>query len=128
MWQGPPTSVPPAPAAGVGSLLAEDLPATALCGLATLAARFSTATILFDAIFVPSDNRIVEAGRIRDRPDVAYCRPHDETATAVTLKEVRIDGQQRTLVVGRAAPNGLSPIAPPTLLRQSQPATLAQPR
>jgi hypothetical protein len=95
-----------APAAGVDTLLAEDLPATALRGLATLAARFSAATILFDAIFVPSDNRIVEEGRIPGRPDVAYRWAHDETATAVTLR-VLVDGQWRTLAVGGAAPNGL---------------------
>jgi hypothetical protein len=98
--------VPPAPATGVGSLLAEDLSATALRGLAALAARLSAATILFDAIFVPSDNRIVEEGRIPGRPDIAYRWAHDETETAVTLK-VLIDGQWRTLAVGGAAPNGL---------------------
>ena len=96
----------PPPAAGVGSLLASDLSATALDGLATLAARFSAATIFFGAIFVPSDNRIVEEGRIPGRPDVAYRWAHDETATAVTLK-VLIDGQWRTLAVGGAAPDGV---------------------
>jgi len=95
-----------APAAGVDSLLAEDLSATALRGLAMLAERFSVATILFDAIFVPSDNRLVEEGRIPGRPDVAYRWAHDETATAVTLK-VLVDGQWRTLAVGGAAPDGL---------------------
>ncbi len=98
--------VPSAPVAGVGSLLAEDLSATALDGLAMLAARFSAATILFGAIFVPSDNRIVEEGRIPGRPDIAYRWAHDETATAVTL-EVLIDGQWRTLAVGGAAPDGV---------------------
>jgi len=101
-----PAFVPPAPTASVGSLLAEDLSATALRGLATLAARFSAATILFDAIFVPSDNRLVEEGRIPGRPDIAYRWAHDETATAVTLN-VLVDGQWRTLAVGGAAPNGL---------------------
>jgi len=95
-----------APAAGVDTLLAEDLSATALRGLAMLAARFSAATILFDAIFVPSDNRLVEEGRIPGRPDIAYRWAHDESETAVTLK-VLIDGQWRTLAVGGAAPNGL---------------------
>ena len=95
-----------APATGVDTLLAEDLPATALRGLAALAARFSAATILFDAIFVPSDNRLVEEGRIPGRPDIAYRWAHDETATSVTLK-VLVDGQWRTLAVGGAAPNGL---------------------
>jgi hypothetical protein len=87
------------------TLLAEDLSATALRGLAALAARFSAATILFDAIFVPSDNRLVEEGRIPGRPDITYRWAHDETATAVTLK-VLVDGQWRTLAVGGAAPDG----------------------
>jgi hypothetical protein len=100
-----PAFLPPLPAAGAGSLLAEDLSATALRGLAMLAARLSAATILFDAIFVSSDNRIVEEGRIPGRPDIAYRWAHDETATAVTLK-VLIDGQWRTLAVGGAAPDG----------------------
>ena len=80
--------------------------ATALRGLATLAARFSAATILFDAIFVPSDNRPVEEGRIPGRPNIAYRWAHDESERAVTLK-VLVDGQWRTLAVGGAAPNGL---------------------
>ena len=87
-------------------MLAEGLSDAALRGLATLAARFSAATILFGAIFVPSDNRIVEEGRIPGRPDVAYRWAHDETATAVTLK-VLIDGEWRTLAVGGAGPDGL---------------------
>ncbi len=101
-----PAFVPPLPAAGVSSLLAGDLSATALRGLAMLAARLSAATILFDAIFVPSANRIVEEGQIPDRPDIAYRWAHDETETAVTLK-VLIDGQWRTLAVGGAAPDGV---------------------
>jgi hypothetical protein len=101
-----PAFVPPAPAAGAGSLLAEDLSATALRGLAMLAARLSAATILFDAIFVSSDNRIVEEGCIPGRPDIAYRWARDETATAVTFK-VLIDGQWRTLAVGGAAPDGV---------------------
>jgi hypothetical protein len=101
-----PAFVPPLPAAAVSPLLANDLSATALRGLAMLAARLSAATILFDAIFVPSDNRIVEEGRLPGRPDVAYRWAHDESATAVTLK-VLIDGQWRTLAVGGAPPDGL---------------------
>jgi hypothetical protein len=101
-----PAFVPPAPAAGAGSLLAGDLSAATLDGLAALAVRFSAATILFGAIFIPSANPIVEEGRIPGRPDVAYRWAHDESATAVTLK-VLIDGQWRTLAVGGAAPNGL---------------------
>ena len=60
-----------APATGFYSLLAEDLSATALNGLATLAARFSVPAALFGAIFIPSANPIVEEGRIPERPDVA---------------------------------------------------------
>ena len=55
---------------------------------------------------MPSDNRLVEEGRIPGRPDIAYRWAHDESETAVTLK-VLIDGQWRTLAVGGAAPNGL---------------------
>jgi hypothetical protein len=95
-----------APAAGIDTLLAEDLSATAMRGLAALAARFSAATILFDAIFVPSDNRMVEEGRIPGHSDIAYRWAHAESSTAVTLK-VLIDGEWRTLAVGGAAPNGL---------------------
>jgi hypothetical protein len=101
-----PAFVPPLPAAAVSPLLANDLSATALRGLAMLAARLSAATILFDAIFVPSGNRIVEEGRVPDRPDIAYRWAHDESATAVTLK-VLIGGQWRTLAVGGAAPDGV---------------------
>ena len=95
-----------APVAGLDSLLGESLSAGALRGLATLAARISAATILFDAIFVPSDNRLVEEGRLPGLPDVAYRWARDESETAVALK-VLIDGQWRTLAVGGAAPNGL---------------------
>ncbi len=101
-----PAFVPPLPAAAVSPLLANDLSATALRGLAMLAARLSAATNLFDAIFVPSDNRIVEEGRLPGRPDVTYRWAHDESATAVTLK-VLIDGQWRTLAVGGAAADGV---------------------
>jgi hypothetical protein len=82
------------------------LSVTALRALAAFAARLSAATILFDAIFVPSDNHLVEEGRIPGRPNVAYRWAHDESERAVTLK-VLVDGQWRTLAVGGAAPNGL---------------------
>jgi hypothetical protein len=97
---------PSAPAASVDSLLAEDLSANALRALATLAARFTVATILFDAMFIPSASRIVEEGRLPGRPDVAYRWAHSESETAVTLK-VLIGDEWRTLAVGGAAPNGL---------------------
>ena len=93
-----------APATGFDFLLAEDLSATALNGLATLAARFSVPAALFGAIFIPSANPIVEEGRIPERPDVAYRWAHDETASAVTLKAL-IEGQWRTLAVGGAGLN-----------------------
>ncbi len=94
----------PAPTAGVGSLLASDLSATALDGLARLAARLSTATILFGAIFVPSDNLIVDEGLVPGRPDMSYRWARDETS--VTFK-VLIDGQWRTLTVGSLGPGGV---------------------
>jgi hypothetical protein len=97
---------PAAPTVSASPLLAEDLSVTALRALAALAARLSAAAILFDAIFVPSDNHLVEEGRIPGRPDIAYRWAHDESERAVTLK-VLIDGQWRTLAVGGAAPNGL---------------------
>jgi hypothetical protein len=99
-----PAFVPPAPAAGVGSLLAGDLSATALDGLATLAGRLSVATILFGAIFVPSDNRIVDEGPVPGRRDMTYRWARDETT--VTFK-VLIDGQWRTLTAGRLGPDGV---------------------
>jgi hypothetical protein len=95
---------PAAPTVSVSPLLAENLSVTALRALAAFAARLSAATILFDAIFVPSDNRLVEEGRIPGRPDVAYRWAHDESERAVTLK-VLVDGQWRTLAVGGAAPD-----------------------
>jgi hypothetical protein len=96
-----PAFVPPAPAVGAGSLLASDLSATALDGLATLAARLSAATILFGAIFVPSDNPMVDEGPVPGRPDMTYRWARDETQ--VTFK-VLVDGQWRTLTVGRLGP------------------------
>jgi hypothetical protein len=96
--------LPPAPAASVGSLFASDLSATALEGLATLAGRFSAATTLFGAIFVPSDNPIVDEGPVPGRPNMSYRWAHDETS--VTFK-VLIDGQWRTVAVGSQGPNGV---------------------
>ncbi len=94
----------PAPAASVGSLPASDLTTTALDGLATLAGRFSEATILFGAIFVPSGNPIVDEGSVPGRPDMNYRWAHDETS--VTFK-VLIDGQWRNLAVGLQGPSGV---------------------
>ncbi len=78
--------------------------ATTLEGLATLAGRFSAATILFGAIFVPSDNPIVDEGPVPGRPNMSYRWAHDETS--VTFK-VLIDGQWRTLTVGVQGPSGI---------------------
>ena len=100
-----PAFVALAPAAGVGRCSPKTCRRPPCEGLATLAARFSAATILFGVIFVPSDNRLVEEGRVPGRLDVAYHWAHDETKTAVTLK-VLVDGEWRTLAVGGAAPNG----------------------
>jgi len=63
-----------------------------------MAARLSAATILFDAIFVPSASPIADEGPVPNRSDMTYRRARDETK--VTFK-VLIDSQQRTLTVGR---------------------------
>ncbi len=89
--------VPPALATGADSLLAENLSATALDGLATLAARVSAPAILFGAIFIPSANPIVDEGPVPGRPDMTYRWARDETR--VTFR-VLIDGQWRTLTAG----------------------------
>ena len=93
--------VPPALATGAGSLLAENLSATALDGLATLAARMSAPAILFGAIFIPSANPIVDEGPVPGRPDMTYRWAHDEAQ--VTFR-VLIDGQWRTLTAGVLGP------------------------
>jgi hypothetical protein len=97
---------PAAPMVSVSPLLAEDLSVTALRALAALAARLSAATILFDAIFVPSDSHAVEEGTLPGHSDIAYHWTHSEGERAVTLS-VLIDGQRRILAVGGAALNGL---------------------
>ncbi len=99
-----PAFVPPAPAAGVGSLLASDLSAIALRGLGMLAARLSAPTILFGAIFVPSDNGVVVERPVPGRPDMTYRWARDETQVAF---KVLVDGQWRTLTVGRLGADGL---------------------
>lgn len=93
--------VPAALAAGADSPLAENLSATALEGLATLAARVSAPTILFGAIFVPSANPIVDEGLVPGRPDMSYRWARDETQ--VTFRAL-IDGQWRTLTAGALGP------------------------
>jgi hypothetical protein len=97
---------PAAPALSVSPLLAEDLSVTAMRALAALVARLSAATILFDAIFVPSDSHAVEDGTLPGHSDIAYHWARGEGERAVTLS-VLIDGQRRLLAVGGAAPNGL---------------------
>jgi hypothetical protein len=99
-----PAFVPPLPAATVSPLLAGDLSATALRGLMMLAARLSAATIVFGAIFIPSDNPIVEERPVPGRPDMTYRWARDETRA--TFK-VLIDGQWRTLTVGRLGAHGV---------------------
>jgi hypothetical protein len=93
--------VPPALATGADSLLAENLSAIALDGLATLAARISAPAILFGAIFIPSANPIVDEGPVPGRPDMAYRWARDETQ--VTFSAL-IDGQWRTLTAGAFGP------------------------
>jgi hypothetical protein len=95
--------VPPALATGADSLLAENLSATALDGLATLAARVSAPTILFGAIFIPSANPIVDEGPVPGRPDMTYRWARDEAQ--VTFR-VLIDGQWRTLTAGVLGQDG----------------------
>jgi hypothetical protein len=93
-------SAPPALptlATGAGSLLAENLPATALKGLALLAGRVSAPAIIFGAIFIPSANPIVDEGPVPGRPDMTYRWAHDERQ--VTFKAL-IDGQWRPLTSG----------------------------
>jgi len=89
--------VPPALATGADSLLAENLSATALDGLATLAARVSAPAILFGAIFIPSANPIVDEGPVPGRPYMTCRWARDEAQ--VTFK-VLIDGEWRTLTAG----------------------------
>lgn len=99
-----PAFVFPAPAAGIGSLLARGLSATVLDGLATLARRVSGPAILFGAIFVPSDNPVVEERPVPGRPDMTYRWARDETT--VTFK-VLIHGQWRTLPAGVLGPEDI---------------------
>jgi hypothetical protein len=96
----------PAASAGAGSLLAEDLSATAADGLTALAERFFAPAILFGAIFIPSANPSVEDGSVPGRPDIAFHWDHGEGETAVSFT-VLVHGQRRTVAVGGAAPNGL---------------------
>jgi hypothetical protein len=96
----------PAASAGAGSLLAEDMSATALEGLAALAERFFAPAILFGAIFVPSANPSVEDGPVPGRPDIAFHWDHGEGETAITFTAL-VDGQRPTVAVGGAPPDGL---------------------
>jgi hypothetical protein len=88
---------PLAPAAGVDSLLAQNLSRTVLVGLGRLAVRISAPAILFDAIFIPSDNPIVEEGPVPGRPDMTYRWAHDEAS--VTFSAL-VDGQSRIFAAG----------------------------
>jgi hypothetical protein len=69
----------------------------ALDGLATLVARFDLPVALFDAIFIPSANPIVDEGPVPGRSNMSYHWAHDETEV---IFKVLIDGQWRTLTVG----------------------------
>jgi hypothetical protein len=82
---------------GPGSWLAGDLPATVLNGLVKLAARFSAPAILFDAIFIPSANGLVDEGPVPGRPNITYRWAHDEVQ--VTFKAL-VDGEWRALTTG----------------------------
>jgi hypothetical protein len=89
--------LPPAPAVGAATLLARDLAPTVSDALATLAARMSVPTLLFDAIFVPRANPLVDEGLVPSRPDMAYRWAHDETS--VTFSAL-VDGEWRALTGG----------------------------
>lgn len=83
-------------------MLAENLPETALDGLTRLAARFDAPAILFDAIFVPSANPLVEEGPVPGRSNMTYRWARDETQ--VTF-HVLIDGEWKTLTAGKQEGN-----------------------
>lgn len=88
----------------VGSLMARDLSPAALRALETMATRFKVATTVFDTLFVPSANPVVEQGAVPGRPDMSYTWAHDETRV---LFNVLIDGQWRTLVQGERGADNL---------------------
>ena len=107
-------------------MLAENLSATVLDGLETLAARFSAATILFGAIFVPSANPLVDEGPVPGRPDMTYRWAHDEQS--VTFKAL-VDGQWRPLTGGALGAGGVfygehGEIVARTVLAAGRPPTL----
>lgn len=80
------------------SLLAENLPETALKGLATLASRVSAATIIFGAIFIPSATPSVDEGPVPGRPNMRYRWAY--AGSEVTF-DALIDGQWRRLTTGQ---------------------------
>ena len=86
-----------APALDAGSWLGSELTTTALEGLATLASRFAAPAILFNAIFVPSQNAIVDQGPVPGQPDMTFRWANDEAQ--VTFNVVS-DGQSQTFAVG----------------------------
>jgi hypothetical protein len=102
--EGAPSSSHKLAFAGVEPLLAEKLSQTTLTGLLRLAGRFSAAGILFDAIFIPSANPIVEEGPVPGRPDVTYRWAHDEAQ--VTFKAL-IGGEWRIVAAGARAEGGV---------------------
>jgi len=83
---------------GAGSVLAEDLSASAIDGLIALAARVSVPTILFGAIFIPGANHVVDEGPVPGRPDMRYRWAHDEATVSF---QALLDGQWRTFAYGR---------------------------
>jgi hypothetical protein len=80
------------------SLLAENLPETALKGLATLASRVSAATIIFGAIFIPSATPSVDEGPVPGRSNMRYRWAY--AGSEVTF-DALIDGQWRRLTTGQ---------------------------
>jgi hypothetical protein len=80
------------------SLLAENLPETALKGLATLASRVSAPAIIFGGIFIPSATPSVDEGPVPGRSDMRY--RWARAGSEVTF-DALIDGQWRRFTTGR---------------------------
>ena len=91
-------------AGAVGSLMTRDLSPAALHALETLATRIKVATIVFDTLFVPSANAVVEQGAVPGRSDMSYTWAHDQRQI---FFHVLIDGQWRTLVQGERGADNL---------------------
>ncbi len=79
------------------ALVTRDLAPAVLDALGTLAARILEPVLLFDTIFVPSANPLVDTGPVPGRPAISYRWAHDETS--VTFSAL-VDGKWRPLTGG----------------------------